>query len=164
MTDLTVSQLREALTYDSETGCFTWLTPRGKAKAGSTAGTIVGNGYRHITVFGRQLLAHRLAWLYVHGRWPAAQIDHINGNRDDNRITNLREAIPSQNSHNSKLPVTNTSGFKGVSWHVRHRKWIASIRLESKLRYLGSFDNVEDAARAYAEASKKLHGEFARVS
>lgn len=90
------------------------------------------------------------------------QIDHINGNRADNRWLNLREADSCQNRQNMKRSSRNTSGFKGVSWHERGQKWMAQIACRGGREHLGLFDTIEAAYAAYCAAAKRLHGEFAR--
>lgn len=159
---LTQARLLEALHYDADSGIFTWKVSSPRAKAGSEAGVLLKIGYRAITVDGQRHLAHRLAWFYVHGTWPTHMIDHINGNRADNRISNLRSATARQNTLNGPLRSTNTSGFKGVSWASRRKKWTARITSDYRVYILGYFDTKEEAHAAYSEAAKDLHGEFAR--
>jgi hypothetical protein len=97
------------------------------------------------------------------GVWPKDQIDHRDLDRTNNRFDNLREATQAQNLHNTRAYCTNTSGRKGVSWHRRDRRWRVKIDVEGEYRWLGYFDDLEDAASAYAAAARELHGEFARV-
>jgi HNH endonuclease len=152
------------LQYEPETGIFRWSrdTQCGRARAGGEAGTVNSHGYRHIYVCGRRYYAHRLAWLFMHGRWPAATIDHINGDPLDNRIRNLREATHTQNIQNSRRKTTrNKAGLKGVS--LSRTRWRATINVYGNRMSLGTFDNKEDAAAAYATAARKYFGEFART-
>jgi len=107
--------------------------------------------------------AHRLAWLYVHGEWPPEQLDHINGQRDDNRVENLRSATRAENAGNSKRRADNTSGFKGVYWNAQRSKWQAKIRRGQLEKHLGLFVCKEDAAEAYRRAAADVFGEFACV-
>jgi hypothetical protein len=100
--------------------------------------------------------------LYQTGSWPKNHLDHINGARADNRFTNLREASPAQNRHNSRAPRTNITGLKGASWNKRDRKWVSEIRANGKRIYLGYFDRAEDAHAAYVGAATLFHGDFAR--
>ena len=161
---LTADILRERLYYDPETGLFTWVSkksPKSRVKVGTTAGTIESYGYRIIKLYGKIYKAHRLAWLYMTGEWPAELIDHINGNRSDNRWGNLREATPAQNVMNMK-PV-GASGAKGVCWHKKDKKWQAAIRHRGTTLYLGQFNSRDEAARVYAVAARDLFGEFART-
>lgn len=154
---LTQMRLKELLLYDPETGVFTWLSkPNRSIRMGDVAGCMA-SGYRQIKIDGRLYRAHRLAWLYVHGKWPADQIDHINGVRDDNRIVNLREATQSQNQQNRTANANNTSGFPGVCWSKQKRKWRSQIKLASRNKYLGIFDTPVAAHAAYLAAKAELH-------
>jgi hypothetical protein len=151
--------LKSILHYDPETGNFTWLQchKNSNKKAGDIAGSIKENGYRTIKVFGRARVAHRLAWFYVHGYFPPESIDHINGVRDDNRISNLRLANHSENNQNRSLGKNNKSGFMGVSSCANGRRWRAVIRKDRRLKHLGYFDSPEVAYAAYLEAKAILH-------
>jgi hypothetical protein len=163
MNPLTLDRLREVLSYDSDTGAFTWLKSRGRAGAGSVAGSIGRIGYRYIHVDDRSYFAHRLAWLYTHGRWPDDEIDHVNGAYDDNRLANLREATHAENARNKRKPSTNRSGAKGVSRH-RTGRWQAFIGIGGEMNYLGLFDTVEAASAAYETAATSLFGRFKRAA
>jgi hypothetical protein len=156
-------RLKQLLSYDPETGKFIWLVTTPRAPKGAEAGVKMGMGYRLIGLDGVRYLAHRLAWFYVHGEWPVEMIDHINGIRDDNRIANLRNATARQNSINSKTSRHNTSGYRGVSFSSRKKKWHARITSEYQVHPLGYFDTKEAAYAAYCEAAKRLHGEFAKT-
>jgi hypothetical protein len=163
---LTAERLRDLLDYDPETGVFLWKKDgRGRTmRVGSVAGTMHSTGYTQINFGGEMWLAHRLAWLHVFGEWPREQIDHINGNRADNRIINLREATLSQNAANRKCRDDNASGFKGVSLNKSLGKWNAGIKVNGNMIRLGVFETPEQAHAAYCAAADKLHGEFARVA
>lgn len=153
-------RLIELLIYDPETGAFTWRTQFNNCvKKGSLAGTLCTSGYVLICLDGRRYKAHRLAWLYVYGRFPSKDIDHINRVRSDNRILNLREASDHQNGQNRSINKNNKSGFKGVCWHKATGKWQASIRVNYKTIHLGLFDTIELAAKARKEA-EALHFTF----
>lgn len=157
--------LRQSLSYDPDTGVFTRLfNLPGKTRAGDVAGTIKQpSGYICIRLQGRNYYAHRLAWFYVHGCWPANKIDHINGVRTDNRLCNLREATDHENSRNSATPVTNTSGRKGVSWSKQKGKWRAVISEDGKHKSLGEFADFAAACIAREEAEARIYGEFRRA-
>ena len=158
-TRITFARLRKVLRYDAQTGAFTWLVqlaPRGPV--GSIAGWVSQNRVR-IGVDGTEYLAHRLAWLYVKGRWPRHEIDHINRNSSDNRWCNLREATASENHCNTGLRSDNTSGVKGVHYRTDRGKWEARIKLHQKVYVLGQFPVFANAVRARAEALV-LHGAF----
>lgn len=161
MTDI-LTWVREHLNYQPETGVFTWIkTPANAVKVGQRAGGISGSGYRYIWIRGRAYSEHRLAWLFVYGRWPENHVDHINGVLDDNRLCNLRDATRSQNQANRAATRKSKSGFKGV--HSHGRKWVASIQRDKQPTYLGTFDTAELAHAAYAVAAKELFGDFART-
>jgi hypothetical protein len=104
--------------------------------------------------------AHRLAWLYVYGEWPSDQIDHINRNRSDNRIANLRIATPTQNQANRSVCKRNTTGFKGVTVDPRTGRFRAKIRVNGKRTHIGVFDSAEEAGAAYVAASRRVYGDF----
>lgn len=163
MSKLTLKRLKEALHYDPTTGLFTWLISAGSAVKGSLAGSEKSDGYIEIGLDKSVYRAHRLAWLYTTGSCPKDQIDHVDGDRSNNRIANLREATPTQNQWNRAKSTNNTSGFKGVSWHKRRLKYQAHISRGSLGRKtLGFFDTPEEAYREVLRAQRKLHKEFQR--
>jgi hypothetical protein len=161
---ITQSRLKQLVSYDRDTGFFYARTSRGGLQAGQQVGWLNGRGYNHIMLDGVAYRSCRLAWLYVHGSWPAGMIDHINGNRTDDRISNLRDCTNAENARNSKISKRNTSGVKGVAWHQGMGKWAASIRVDRKLLHLGYFVDIEDAARVRREAELTYFGDFARVA
>lgn len=161
---LTQADLRRMLSYDPDSGEFRWLVGRSRTAAGSVAGSIGASGHRSIKIAGRSHYAHRLAWLYMTGEWPAEQVDHINGTPDDNRWDNLREASNAENCRNTRRRQNNTSGTKGVTWDARRGKWNANICVNRRYIFLGYFEDIEAAAAAYAAASQKYHGAFGRVA
>lgn len=161
---ITHEQLRQLLNYEPETGVFTWrVTRNGRARKGSAAGRVHPQGYVHITLFNRTYSAHRLAWFYVHGEWPAGDLDHSNRVRHDNRIENLRLATRSQNAANRSIQSSSTTGVKGVRWHKRDKRWEARIEIGGHRKHLGQFTRIEDAAEAYRVAAKQHFGDFARA-
>jgi HNH endonuclease/AP2 domain len=131
--------------------------------AGAAAGAIV-EGYLVIKIEGHTYKASRLAWLYVTGAWPGAEIDHRNLNRLDNRWGNLRVATHSQNHANKRVYSNNACGFKGVSRQRRDHKWRARIQVNGNQFYLGLFDTSEAAHAAYCVAAEKYFGTYARGS
>jgi HNH endonuclease len=148
-------KLREILDYNSNTGVFIWKTMDrpGKVSVGSEAGCIQ-EGYRIIRYKGRGYKAHRLAWLYVHGSLPVGQIDHINGNRSDNRIDNLR--IVSQRT-NMQNQVRHREGrLIGATWMPNEKKWISRITIDKKTVSLGYFQTEQEAHEAYMNKCKGL--------
>lgn len=157
MTTLTQARLHDLLNYAAETGVFTWKRPRLGMLAGAVAGYLRADGYREIKIDRRAYLAHRLAWLHTHGHWPAVALDHINGQADDNRLSNLREATLGQNQQNRKLQISSTSGCVGVTWHKKKQRWQARIYLDRTEHYLGLFATKEDAVAAYAARKSQLH-------
>ena len=121
-------------------------------------------GYIKISFNGKKYPAHRVAWAIHYGAWPAKQIDHINGVRSDNRITNLRECTCIENARNMKKPNRNTSGFVGVNWCKKNKAWNARIGLNRKRVNLGYFANLNDAVsvRRKAEAMHGFHPNHGR--
>lgn len=117
------------------------------------------HGYKFGAIFGKNYRAHRVIWAMTFGAWPDGQIDHINGNRSDNRIENLRVVSNAENQRNSKIRSTNTSGAAGVSWNKRCAKWQARITVNHKRIHLGYFGNKDDAiaARKSAEIKYGFH-------
>lgn len=156
---LVAERLRAIVGYDPNTGIFTFLSGRRMGK--STRGYKSERRYK-ISIEGREYMAHRIAWLHSRGVWPELDIDHINGDPFDNRLSNLRPATNHQNLANMAKPITNKSGYKGVSWHQEGKKWQASIRHEGKSVYLGLHSTLEEAHEAYCSAATRLKGEFAR--
>ena len=127
-----------------------------RASAGVVAGSLHSNGYWYIQIDGRKYLAHRLAWLITNGALPADQIDHIDGDRANNRLANLREATNAENQQNlRRAPRGSTTGLLGASPHGGGFK--ARIRVDGERRHLGQFDTPEQAHAAYLVAKKKLH-------
>lgn len=147
--DMTPERVREVVNYDSLTGLFTWVEPLSPVVSlGRKAGTISSHGYIRISIDNVGYMAHRLAWFYVYGKWPNGQLDHINRIKTDNRISNLRDVTPSQNSKNKGLNKNNTSGCAGVYYKKEKRTWVAGIRDNGKVKYLGSFKDKEMAVIA----------------
>ncbi len=154
---LTAEQLKALIHYDPTTGLITRLKG---AKKNGPCGHLTHNGYLAMSINGSYYRAHRLAWLYVYGEWPIDQLDHINAVRTDNRIANLRQCTHMENAQNTRLYSNNKSGFKGVYLDKENNKWEASIRVNKKLKHLGRFQDIADAAKAYADAAEKEFGEF----
>lgn len=161
---LTQERLKELLDFDENTGVLRWRHSRGGWGAGRVAGTTMHDGYRRIGVDKRQYQAHELVWLWMTGEFPEFLIDHKDLDRDNNRFGNLRRATSSQNLANQAISQRNTSGFKGVSRIRANGRWLATIKVMGKSRYLGTFDDPEIAHRAYVKAAENSFGEFARAS
>ena len=164
---LTQEHLKECLDYNPDTGIFTWLRrPLSHFEDGEAqkacqimkrwnarhANTIAcskrSDGYLEIRVSGKLYLAHRLAWLYVHGYMPENKIDHFDRNRTNNRMVNLREVGDTCSMQNTGMLKNNTSGVKGISWSKTREKWIAQISIRKKNKNLGGFLMFENAVKA----------------
>ncbi|WP_246705492.1 HNH endonuclease [Rhizobium sp. WYCCWR 11152] len=173
MAELTFAEISKLLKYDPENGKLFWLPrpaelfasrhPKRSADysaqrwnsrlAGKEAlNSVNARGYLSGSIFNRNYKAHRVAWVLATGGWPADQIDHINGNKTDNRIVNLRSVTNSDNCKNKRIIKSNTSGVCGVSWFARSRKWHARIEVNGKTVNLGYFDCLDDAARVRKQA------------
>ncbi len=167
--ELTAERLHEVLNYNPETGLFTWRVCMGnRAMAGAVAGTPHANGCIHITVDRQIYKAHRLAWFYMTGEWPTAEVDHRDMNGSNNRWLNLRMATKSQNMANRGTQTNTSSGLKGAYRYKageRYGKpWQAGIQVDGKKLHLGHFATAEEAHAAYCVAAKKYFGEFARAA
>lgn len=157
-------ELRQLLRYDPETGKLFWLHKpdigRGNRIfnalcAGREALTANnGMGYHSGNIAGVKCYAHRAAWALSTGEWPKASIDHIDQDKSNNRIDNLREVGHAENARNAKIPRNNTSGVLGVFWHKRWMKWEAHISVGGRKKFLGYFTSIAEAAAARAEANK----------
>lgn len=148
---LTQEELKQILSYDKDTGEFTWLVRTAhKIYVGDTAGYLRDNGYIIIVIKNKNYRAHRLAWLYVNGKFPKDFIDHINGIKNDNRICNLREATSQQNHFNKNV--------KGYSFDAKKGKYHAYIGKDGKRTNLGYFKTEAEAKAVYLEAKLKYHG------
>ncbi|WP_369913930.1 HNH endonuclease [Xanthomonas sp. NCPPB 3005] len=152
-----IKRLRELFEYDANTGGLAWRVRRGPVRIGSAAGSLHRSGYYRVIVDGIRVAAHRVAWALHHNQWPADQIDHINGNKVDNRIINLREATNLENNQNRAANVGSVSKYVGVVWHKGAGKWQAQIGYNGKRRYLGMFRTEHEAHDAYCAAKRELH-------
>lgn len=163
---LTAPRLRELVRYEPDTGIFYWLdrdpaefkTPQGYGVwkslcRGKEAGIPTGHGYTRLWLEGASYLAHRLAWLYVHGEWPSDTIDHINGCGTDNRIKNLRDIPARDNQRNMKRCRRNSSGVTGVRL-TKYGTWVAAIWQYGISVNLGTFETREEAAEARKQAER----------
>jgi len=158
-TKLALEDLKRFLHYNPETGVFTWIAKAAKnTVAGTVAGRPLSNGYLAISLNKKAYYSHRLAWFYSYGYMPPDQIDHINGVRDDNRLSNLRLANQGENQQNLYLPLSHgTSGYLGVSFDKRSKKWESRIGINHKKRFLGYFSTPEEAHLAYLKAKREMH-------
>jgi hypothetical protein len=146
-------RLKELLHYDHDTGVFTWRKDKCSVKAGSIAGGKTCNGYITISIDGTAILAHRLAWFYCFKEWPEKGIDHINRDRSDNRLDNLREADQTLNNYNNSIRKDNTSGYKGVYLHGSGYR--ARVVNKGKNYNLGTFETAEEANEAVLSYKNK---------
>lgn len=155
---LTQEYIKSILNYNKETGCFTWNESLGKRiHAGEKAGYLNSNGYWRITIKKNVYPAHRIAWMYIYGSWPKHDIDHINRDRSDNRISNLREANRAENCQNKSIACNNTSGHQGIVWHKAKMRWQAQITINGKQIYLGRFKTIDEALTARINAKSIMH-------
>lgn len=157
--DISQIKLIELMNYDPDTGLFTWLSDRQpNVKKGAVAGTVNHRGYVVIMIHRKTYSAHRLAWLYMTGSWPKNDIDHRNQMRTDNRFSNIREATRKENSQNVNYPHhDNKSGYQGVHWNKKCKKFQAQISVSGKKKHIGLFDSAEVAHAAYREAKQIIH-------
>lgn len=158
---LTQEQLKKALSYNPESGEFTWIKRISiRINVGDIAGVIHPHGYRYITLFGERYKASRLAWLYMTGEWPINQIDHINRDRLDDRFCNLREVTNAQNQHNRSLNKQGTiTGIQGV-YFTNNNTYMARLKHKGKYVFRKNFKTLEEAQDAIIEARKKYHTHF----
>lgn len=157
--------LRDFFSYNPETGILTWRKSTSKSKA---VGSIAGRpqkplGYVQVGFLGRVYQAHRLIWVMYYNEDPPRYIDHINMNKSDNRIENLRAATNAENMQNSKARRSNKTGFKGVFLIKTSGRYMANICANKKQIYLGTFSTAEEAHAAYCFAAERLHGQFKRT-
>lgn len=155
-----MNEVGRLLDYNPDTGVLTWRENRsGKARKGSVAGCKDGHGYIVISVLNKSHKAHRLAWLLHYGEWPKMQVDHINGDGEDNRILNLRDVDNSVNQQNLRqAPAHNkTTKLLGVCFDRKAGRHKAQIMLNKKNHHLGYYDTPEQAQDAYLKAKRKHH-------
>lgn len=159
---ITQKELKKTFHYNPNSGLFIRKKSAGGVEIGTIAGCLHHSGYIHIKTQGKKNVAHRLAWLYMTGEWPSDQIDHINQIKNDNRWCNLRECTNAQNKANVKAPVTNSSGYKGVSrYKKRNNQWVVKIKYKQIQIHVGMFNCIHKAAMAYNKKALELFGEFA---
>jgi hypothetical protein len=148
----------ERIAYDPSTGDLRWVVAARGITKGSIAGSVTREGYRQVRVGFKVYRAHRLAWFLVHGAWPDGEIDHINGDRSDNRLANLRVVDRVGNAQNRRGPQKNNkAGLQGVCWVKHAKRWRAQIMARKVMHRLGYFDTAEAAHAAYLSAKSSLH-------
>ena len=161
---ITLEKLKEYFEYNPVTGVFTRIKKANyNQKLGKKLGSLnKSTGYLQCKIFGQNAYIHRLAWLYVNGEWPVNEIDHIDGDKTNNRIKNLRPATHAQNNTN-RDNHKNKYGFKGVKRHHSNKnRWYSMIQVEGRQIYLGMCDTPEEAYVNYCKAAERYHGDFAR--
>lgn len=158
-----IARLRASISYSPLTGEFVWLVqPNGRVPVGSIAGHARPDGYIQIGFEGRPYLAHQLAWLHSHATLPKVELDHVDGNRANNRLSNLREASHAENMQNKAKYKNNPFGHTGVYWNPKTCKWFANIRVDGKMIHLGHFVKLADAINTRTIA-KSTHHSFQPV-
>ncbi len=162
---ITQQLLKELYFYNPINGLLYWKKSGRGRFIGKVAGTIDYDGYVRVQFEKKAYKAHRLAWMFMYGEFPENNIDHINGDKADNRILNLRDVGQDCNSKNSKKSALNTSGTTGVTWDKNRKKWIAQIKVDYKNKHLGRYNNKKDAIQVRKEAEKKygFHENHGRV-
>lgn len=159
-TDITAQRARDILNYDPETGTLRWKISNlgGTVRAGRIAGSFDREGYRRIRLDGSDYRGHRIAWLRFYGEWPAGILDHLNGVKSDNRITNLRLASNSENAQNRRFGNQNSaSKLLGAHWNKTANCWQSGIKFGGKIHHLGLFATAEEAHEAYKAAKRRNH-------
>jgi hypothetical protein len=153
--------LKRLLAYDPESGRFRWLVSNRAVRAGDLAGSKCPRGYRKITIRGKCYAEHRLAYLFMTGAWPEAEINHLNRDPSDNRWANLRPANGTQRRGNCARQAGTVSGLKGVTWQKHAGMWRAQIEISGCTTHLGYFVHKETAHAAYMAAAWARYGDFA---
>lgn len=156
---ITPAELNQLLEYDPATGRLYWkVQTSSRALVGSEAGSVDKRGYRAVQIYGRRYMAHRIAWALTFGEWPKEEIDHKNGNPADNRLENIRDVSPSENKQNARAShVDSGTGVLGVTYDRRKKAFMSQIYVSGKNKFLGYFDNLQDAHHAYLSAKRELH-------
>lgn len=165
---LTVESLREIFTHDPVSGFLYWKVSTGaRSKVGGRAGMVklVGKQrYLTVGVLGAKPVIHKIIWALHYGQFPTGEIDHINGNREDNSIGNLRDVSRSENNRNARPRIDNKSGIRGVCWNNKKQRWIVQIGLDRKVHQVGGYMDFFDAccSRKSAEIQLGYHANHGR--
>jgi len=158
--EITRDMIEQAYTYDPKTGAFTRNFSEGGEKAGAQAGCVNTQGYISLGYRKKHLLAHRVAYLFMEGKWPEKEVDHIDGDRKNNKWANLREATGSENGFNTRLRKDNKTGVKGIRIYNNGTQYVSYIRAHHKTHYIGCYRDLKAAEKATREARQELHREF----
>jgi len=159
MKEISIARLRELLTYDPQTGELRWISARGNHIIPGRLAGYISYGYRILEVDRTPLKAHRVAWALHYDKWPTCQLDHINRDRSDNRIANLRQATFSQNHVNSPSKIAGRP--KGIYRYKKSQRWCAHIKRGGKIKHLGVFASAAEAGAAFERVAREVYGEFA---
>jgi hypothetical protein len=146
--------------FDYQDGFLVWKKSAGTIKTGKKVESVSNRGYVVVQVGGKRYLAHRIIWLLLNGQMPV-MIDHIDGNKQNNLIENLREVDNTLNHWNERKRTTNKSGHKGVWWHKQSKRWEAACRVSGKQITIGRFERIEDAVEAVRKFREQQHGKYA---
>jgi HNH endonuclease len=157
-----VDRLRECFSYDAKTGILRWkIRPTTNVAIGDVAGCSDHRGYRYVRLDRQLLLAHRIAWAIHYRSWPEYDLDHRNMDKSDNRIVNLRLAARPQN--NANAPALNHNGLPKGCYQLKGRqRWYSQIKIDGKIKRLGTFATIEEAAAAFRREHRVIHGEFSQ--
>ena len=146
--------------FDYKDGFLVWKVSTGRIKAGQQVASVNNRGYVVVQINKKRYLAHRIIWLILNEKMPE-MLDHIDGNRQNNLIENLREVDNTLNHWNERKRSTNKSGHKGVWWHKQSKRWEAACRVDGKQVTIGRFERIEDAAEAVRKFREQQHGQYA---
>lgn len=161
---LSQTELKEMFLYEPETGFLRWKDARSNMIKNSKAGCKNASGYLIVSINSKSHRVQRVIWMYIFGHIPDGfYIDHINGNKTDNRLCNLRLATNSQNQQNRPAPQNNSSGYRGVTWHKQANKWMARICHHGKREMLGLFETAEEAYEAYKSKASEIYTHVNRL-
>jgi hypothetical protein len=155
-------RVTELFEYNKEDGILLRKISQPKTKVGSIAGCVTPKGYRYVQFDGRKYAVHRLIWLLEFGCFPEQTIDHIDGNKLNNKIENLRDVPVKQNCENKGVQANNKLGVRGVCYKPRIKKYVAQIQNNGKNTHLGCFDNIDSASKAYELAAQQMFTHYKR--
>lgn len=155
-----LDEVKKRVSYDPLTGYVFWKDGK---NTGKQITNLSADGYYRLKILGKTYYLHRVCWFLHYGFWPVETLDHINTNKTDNRLCNLRLATSSQNSANRPLAINNATGYKGVCYNKTAKKFLARVGANPRIN-IGYFDTAKDAAKAYNKVALELYGEFAKLN